>query len=206
MSSQSMLSLFDSIPAWVMFVPIAICSVLLVAIAIERLIFISANTRALSSKIDSFFILFSSGRIDEAAAFGRSSANIILETMADFLTIPDGHDRESYMQFLAEKCQRRIERFSGSLSTIATVAPMFGLFGTVTGMMSSFSGLAKSGTPGQELLAMGIAVALLTTAFGLLVAIPALILYNYLVSRSSLLIKELEISANRILAAIDGKN
>ena len=53
---------------------------------------------------------------------------------------------------------------------------------------------------------MGIAVALLTTAFGLLVAIPALILYNYLVSRSSLLIKELEISANRILAAIDGKN
>ncbi|HOF34357.1 MAG TPA: MotA/TolQ/ExbB proton channel family protein, partial [Spirochaetota bacterium] len=116
-----------------------------------------------------------------------------------FFQIPEGHDPAVYFQFVAEKTQRKIERYIAVVSTIATISPMFGLLGTITGMMKSFGALSKSGASSQELLAAGIAEALLTTAFGLIVAIPALIFHNYLISKSSALVKELEINANRLM-------
>jgi len=188
----SLLSIFDFIPAWVTFLPIAVCSVILLAVVIERLIFFRIAQNALASDLDKFFAALSTGGKEKALGVAVQSSSI-------FFQIPDGHDPAVYFQFVAEKTQRKIERYIAVVSTIATISPMFGLLGTITGMMKSFGALSKSGASSQELLAAGIAEALLTTAFGLIVAIPALIFHNYLISKSSALVKELEINANRLM-------
>jgi biopolymer transport protein ExbB/TolQ len=71
----------------------------------------------------------------------------------------------------------------GNLATIATTAPFIGLFGTVAGIIHAFQGMAITGSGGLGAVSAGIAEALVTTAFGLFVAIPAVWLYNYFLGR-----------------------
>jgi biopolymer transport protein ExbB len=75
---------------------------------------------------------------------------------------------------------RRVNRGTGILATIGAIAPFVGLFGTVWGIMNSFIGISKSHTTNLAVVAPGIAEALLATAFGLVAAIPAVIIYNLL--------------------------
>ena len=74
---------------------------------------------------------------------------------------------------------RRIAKGTGILATIGATAPFVGLFGTVWGIMNSFIGIAKSQTTNLAVVAPGIAEALLATAFGLVAAIPAVVIYNH---------------------------
>ncbi|HEV2150292.1 MAG TPA: MotA/TolQ/ExbB proton channel family protein [Longimicrobiaceae bacterium] len=78
------------------------------------------------------------------------------------------------------------------LAIVATVAPLFGLLGTVLGVMHSFVGVAQAGTSSITAVAPGVAEALITTAAGLVVAIPAAIAYNYFTARLNLVMSELE--------------
>jgi biopolymer transport protein ExbB/biopolymer transport protein TolQ len=71
----------------------------------------------------------------------------------------------------------------GNLATISTTAPFVGLFGTVVGIINAFRGMAVSGSGGLGAVSAGIAEALATTAFGLLVAIPAVWMYNYFLTK-----------------------
>ena len=72
-----------------------------------------------------------------------------------------------------------MSRGTGVLATIGATAPFVGLFGTVWGIMNSFIGISKSQTTNLAVVAPGIAEALLATAFGLVAAIPAVIIYNH---------------------------
>ena len=94
----------------------------------------------------------------------------------------------------------RLERNLPILVTVAQVAPLIGFLGTVTGMIKIFMVIEKTqlASPGQ--LAGGVWEALLTTAGGLIVAIPAYVAYNYLVSRVQNLVVDMEKAANEILA------
>ena len=74
---------------------------------------------------------------------------------------------------------RRIRLGMGLLATIGATSPFVGLFGTVWGIMNSFIGISKSQTTNLAVVAPGIAEALLATAFGLVAAIPAVIIYNH---------------------------
>jgi biopolymer transport protein ExbB len=76
-----------------------------------------------------------------------------------------------------------LRRGLGALASIASVAPFVGLFGTVIGIINAFQSMAVSGSGGLAAVAGGIAEALVATAFGLFVAIPALLVYNYLTGR-----------------------
>ena len=80
------------------------------------------------------------------------------------------------LQAIAQATWHKLERYLGALATIATVAPLLGLFGTVVGMIEIFGsqGAINGGAASPQLLAHGISVALYNTAFGLLIAIPAL--------------------------------
>jgi biopolymer transport protein ExbB len=73
---------------------------------------------------------------------------------------------------------RRLTRGTGLLATIGATAPFVGLFGTVWGIMNSFIGISQSQTTNLAVVAPGIAEALLTTAFGLVAAVPAVVIYN----------------------------
>ena len=88
--------------------------------------------------------------------------------------------------------EQRLTRGLRPLGTIAQVAPLLGLLGTVTGMIIAFSEISQQGTGNPAALADGIGQALVTTAAGLIVAIPALIGYNYLSSRVDNILLEIE--------------
>ncbi|MFH1283102.1 MAG: MotA/TolQ/ExbB proton channel family protein [bacterium] len=77
------------------------------------------------------------------------------------------------------KIQIALESNLGILGTISSIAPLLGLFGTVDGIIRSFRAMAVASSGGSTVVAMGVAVALVTTAIGILIAVPALIAYNY---------------------------
>ena len=74
----------------------------------------------------------------------------------------------------------KLRRGLGALATIGSTSPFIGLFGTVVGIVNAFRQIAKTGAGGLGAVSAGIAEALVTTAFGILVAIPAVVLFNYL--------------------------
>lgn len=92
-----------------------------------------------------------------------------------------------------------LRRGIGSLATIATTAPFIGLFGTVVGIMHAFEAIGKQGAGGFGAVSQGIAEALATTAFGLLVAIPAAWMFNYLTQRIERLHVDMESSSAQLL-------
>ena len=85
-----------------------------------------------------------------------------------------------------------LERFLSFLATIGSNAPYIGLFGTVLGIMKAFNDLAQSTDAGQQTVMAGIALALIATAAGLFVAIPAVISYNYFNKRVKSIFQSLE--------------
>lgn len=91
-----------------------------------------------------------------------------------------------------------LERHVGALGTIASIAPLLGLFGTVVGMIEIFGSQAPSGTNPQQ-LAHGISVALYNTAFGLIIAIPAMIAYRYFRARIDGMLVEMEKQSVRLV-------
>lgn len=91
-----------------------------------------------------------------------------------------------------------LERYLGALGTIATIAPLMGLFGTVIGMIEIFGSQAPTGTNPQQ-LAHGISVALYNTAFGLIVAIPAMIAYRFYRGRVDDTLVEMEQQSLRLI-------
>jgi biopolymer transport protein ExbB len=98
-----------------------------------------------------------------------------------------------------------LERFLTSLGTIAAIAPLLGLFGTVIGMIEIFGANNPTTGGNPEQLAHGISVALYNTAFGLIVAIPSMIFYRYFRSKVDKLVIEMEQQAIKLVEIIHGE-
>lgn len=96
-----------------------------------------------------------------------------------------------------------LERFLNALGTIASISPLLGLLGTVLGMIRTFNTLNTGGVGDPSALAGGIAEALITTAAGLTVAIPALLAYKYLRGRVANLVVEMEKEAIKLVQSIE---
>ncbi len=96
-----------------------------------------------------------------------------------------------------------LERFLMLLATVTNIAPLIGFFGTVVGMIMSFDVIAEHGLNNPGLVAKGISVALLTTAYGLIVAFITQPFYNYFTSRVAAFTREIETSANILFETLD---
>jgi biopolymer transport protein ExbB len=97
-----------------------------------------------------------------------------------------------------------LERFLTTLGTIATAAPLLGLFGTVIGMIEIFGSQSPTGTNPQQ-LAHGISIALYNTAFGIAIAIPALIFYRHFRNKVDTLVVEMELLASKLVDILHGE-
>jgi len=93
----------------------------------------------------------------------------------------------------------RLERGLVVLATTANVAPLLGFLGTVTGMIKSFKALAAAGLSNPGLVAAGISEALITTAAGLIIAIPVQLCYNYFMNRINRFVRDIETATNMLL-------
>lgn len=205
MESHVIISIFDSIPIWVMILPIIVCSIIALAVIIERIIFYKKIDFDYTLIIGNVSDFIKANQIDKAAILCERYGGVIIQIIKT--VISNFHLKDNKERVVAEASERAvkgIEKNISTLATISTIAPMLGLLGTVTGMMKSFSGLSKIGPAAQDLLAYGIAEALITTALGLIVAIPSLIFYNYMVSKVENYIKEVERVANALLTTGEG--
>ena len=97
-----------------------------------------------------------------------------------------------------------LERFLTSLGTIATIAPLLGLFGTVVGMIEIFGAQSPQGTNPLQ-LAHGISIALYNTAFGIIIAVPAMIFYRHYRAKVDVMLVDMEMQAMKLVEMIHGE-
>jgi biopolymer transport protein ExbB len=97
-----------------------------------------------------------------------------------------------------------LERFLTSLGTIAVIAPLLGLFGTVVGMIEIFGAQTPTGTNPLQ-LAHGISIALYNTAFGILIAVPAMIFYRHFRAKVDVMLVDMEMQAIKLMEVIRGE-
>ncbi|RLA89201.1 MAG: MotA/TolQ/ExbB proton channel family protein [Deltaproteobacteria bacterium] len=124
-------------------------------------------------------------------------ARIILAGIKNY-----GRRREIIKEIIEETGKQEaseLSRYISIVGTMAGVSPLLGLLGTVTGMIKAFNVISIAGTGNPSLLAEGISEALITTAAGLMVAIPAFLMHRFLVSHSDSLITEMEEFSIRII-------
>jgi biopolymer transport protein ExbB/TolQ len=124
---------------------------------------------------------------------------------AEILLQPGG--REAKERALRHGLQAQIhnlESWVPVLGTIAGTAPFIGLFGTVIGIIKAFHDISVNVGGGPEVVSAGIAEALITTAFGLLVAIPAVMLFNYFIHKIQKLADEIDLAAYELIERLTG--
>jgi biopolymer transport protein ExbB len=114
----------------------------------------------------------------------------------------DRESRERVLQHTMQSQIRKLETYVPMLGTIASSAPFVGLLGTVIGIMRAFADIAGNAGGGPEVVAAGIAEALVTTAAGLLVAIPALVAYNFFVHRIQRLTEEIDLTVYDLIETL----
>jgi biopolymer transport protein ExbB len=182
--------------------PIAMCSVVGLAIIIERFIALRRASIDTREFMDTMRQVLRQNRIQEAVEIcDETDAPVARIMRAGILKHNRGKDeiREA-IEDAGHLEIPRLERYMSALATCANIAPLLGLLGTVAGMIKAFAQIKnKRGQVNPSDLAEGISNALLTTAFGLTVAIPILVVYNYLVSRVDNLVVEMEISSSELV-------
>ena len=164
----------------VCWIGLLISSILGLTIIIDRFIYftrIKSQDNSLAPKLIS---LIKDKELKAAIALCETAKSPLANIVMSGLKNSD-MPKES-MQSASNKELPRLERFISALSTISTVAPLLGLLGTILGMIQSFAVISVAGSGNPSALASGIANALLTTAAGLIIAIPTVVFYNYFVN------------------------
>lgn len=200
-------SLFDLIKAggWLM-VPIILCLVVTVTIIIDRLIALRSQKIIPGHLIGQVFQWMKNDQIDAAKMKELKRQSPLGRVMAVGL-INSKHGRDAMREAIAEAANQeihRMEKFMNALGSIAAISPLLGLLGTVFGMIKVFSKIVLQGTGNPTLLAGGISEALLTTAAGLCVAIPALFFHRFLSRRIEEISVLLEQEAVKLIEIVHG--
>ena len=190
-----------------MMIPILVCSVIALTVTIERLVnlqrarvipinFAADLHRALGSDK-------SNPNVEEGIKFCERNQSVMAHIFKPAIQKIE-HGEEVIQKTIEDAGMRevgRLKRKLRPLSSIATVAPLLGLLGTVYGMIEAFQAASKVGSGKSDTLAEGIYVALVTTAAGLTLAIPVLIIHQLLSGKVDALVDEIDQSATDFLDA-----
>jgi biopolymer transport protein ExbB/biopolymer transport protein TolQ len=199
---HQLLNAAESIGSWALYVLIAL-SVASVAISLERLVFFARRRVDAPALGRDLSRALRGADLDGARKVLGASRSIEAEVMRTALDwLPHGPDsvREVIDATLREK-KKDYERGLLFLGTLGNNAPFVGLFGTVLGIVSAFKELGTAGASGQMGNVMsGIAEALVATAVGILVAIPAVVAFNYFQKRAGDIEENVETLANHLFA------
>lgn len=163
--------------------PLLICSIVAVATVLERLFFIARErTRRRPKVVDDILQSVEHHDLDSAAKAGQGCSDYVARVLTSALA----HRAESFSNAVLRAANSELQQFNRGLAvldTIITLAPLLGLLGTVTGMIHAFGLMGGSELDAPQAITGGIAQALTATAFGLGIAITALIPFNYLNAR-----------------------
>jgi biopolymer transport protein ExbB len=184
-------------------IPLGVCSLLVLAIVIERAVNLRASRVHDPALVARVHALVEEGRVDRAVEVCHDRPALFATIVLAGLEI---HARgEAMARAAVEDAGRhetvRLSRYLNALGTMAAIAPLLGLLGTVLGMIDVFRIIATGGGGASD-LSGGISEALITTAFGLIIAIPALVAYNLFQAKVDGIVTDLERESLRVLQSL----
>lgn len=183
------------------------CSVVSVGLALERMMFFRKAGADGDKLLAHIANLLQGGKGDQALAETKKNPAAVSQVV-HYGLLHRGRPRHELEELLASKRleeRLKLERFLVILGTMGNTVPFVGLFGTVVGIIKAFRDLALAGTGGPAVVAKGIAEALVATAGGLAVAIPAVIIYNLFMRRVKSLSVDMEVVSARFLVMTGAK-
>ncbi|MES2935340.1 MAG: MotA/TolQ/ExbB proton channel family protein [Pseudomonadota bacterium] len=188
-------------PIW----PLLIASLVAMTLIVERLLYLRRSRILPRQLLDEVVRVFHNGKINKEVIDKLEQNSPLGRVLASGLRNVDA-PREVMKESIEEAgrgAAHELERFLTSLGTIATLAPLMGLFGTVVGMIEIFGAQNSTGTnPAQ--LAHGISVALYNTGFGLAIAMPALVFYRHFRALVDSFVVDMEQQAVRFVDIVHG--
>lgn len=190
---------------WLM-LPIILSSVVALAIVFERLWALRSSRVAPPNLLGQVWRWIKDGQLDATRLKALRADSPLGEILAAGLA-NTRHGREimkESIQEAATKVIHELERYLNTLGTIAAITPLLGLLGTVIGMIDVFTAVMVQGTGNTAVLAGGISKALITTAAGLTVAIPALFFHRFFMRRVDELVVAMEQEATKLVEVVQG--
>jgi len=191
---------------WLMIIIIA-CSVAAIAICIERFFVLNAKRIAPPHLLATVWKQLKAGELDANRLRTLRESSPLGRILAAGLS--NAHHGRDVMKESIEEAAGHVvhdlERYLNTLGTIAAIAPLLGLLGTVVGMIRVFAEIMSQGTGNASALAGGISEALITTAAGLCVAIPALVMHRYYTGRIDAIVVELEQQTIKLVDALHAR-
>jgi biopolymer transport protein ExbB len=185
--------------------PLLACSVLIISISIEKSWFLKNRLvapKGLSKQIKNLLENDLMTKKQSIEISSLSSLGFLLINCIKYKNLPR-ENLESKIEEKALEVKYNLERRLSMLGTIATISPLLGLLGTVVGMITAFTGLTESSGANPDLLAAGISQALITTAFGLLIAVPGLVLHRYFEQKITYLLITLQKEVSEFIDTIN---
>ncbi len=158
--------------------PITLCSIISFTIIIERLLFYS-SIKFNPEVIHKIFELISKKEFEKSKKLAETLPEIMKVVFIKGIDELYTPNFEEAIESIAEQQIFRLNRFLPLLGAIASISTLLGFTGTVTGMIKAFESIAHAGYASPQVVAKGIAEALITTAAGLIVAIPTIAFYHY---------------------------
>lgn len=192
-------------------IPITLCSVIMVAFVFERLVSLRTGRIIPKPFVTRILQQIREGQLDreQALILCEENGSPVAEIFAGGIR-KWGRPAVEVEQGILDAGERAtfgLRRYLRVFNTVYTISPLLGLLGTVTGMIRAFNTVAQSDALGRpELLASGISEALLTTAAGLTVAIPALLFYLYFTSRVDRLVIEMDSLGQELVHMISAED
>jgi len=190
----------------ILMVPIVACSILALAIVLERAWTLRASRVAPPQSINELWRWIKKKELNGRKLKALQGSSPLGRVLAGGL-INAKHGREVMKESIEHEASQvihELERFLNPLGTIATITPLLGLLGTVIGMIKVFAEIQLAGVGNAGNLAGGISEALITTAAGLSVAIPALICHRYFIRRVDELVVNMEQEAIKLVEVVHG--
>jgi biopolymer transport protein ExbB len=189
-------------PIW----PLLLAAIIAVALIIERAVTLRSNRINPPTLLEQVLAVYQRQGVNEEVLGKLAKDSPLGEVLAAGLR---NHKSSRYvMKDAVEEAGRAVahemERFLTTLGTIATAAPLLGLFGTVIGMIEIFGSQSPSGANPQQ-LAHGISIALYNTAFGIGIAIPALIFYRHFKNKVDGFVVDMEQQAAKLIDIVHGE-
>jgi|GEM_PF-95448 len=189
---------------WLVY-PILFGSIVGMALFVERLWALRKSRINPPGLFRRLLLLIGNGQIAEARMICQGENNALSRIMVSALSQDLDADKAQIRESVEEVGQREaffMERYVGALGVVASIEPLLGLLGTVLGMIKAFQKVESAGVGDPRVVAAGVWAALLTTAFGLLVAIPAYIAYRFLLAKVDRAVLDLQSEVSLLLDAL----
>ncbi len=187
---------------------LVLCSVVTLGFALERVFYFRKRKGNADGTLAQVLVAIRENRISEAILHCNNNQHpmgtVAASTIEGYQKAP--RETEEIMQVALSQQKLLLERNTGMLGTMAAIAPLIGLLGTVWGIMRAFHAMSAAGAGAPSVVAAGVAEALVTTAAGLIIAVPAVMLYNHFNRRLNTMLTVAENHTRSVCVALREKD